>query len=69
MYPNGPYSSIMDDELKRIMRRINNARTQTVVHHETCPCCGKKLVNLYRKSLEDKEWKCKACWDKEGRHE
>lgn len=74
----GPYSSIMDDELRRIYRRIHNARTKTVVHHETCPCCGKKLVNLYRRDVEKfensgtdvirkmvREWKCKACWDKE----
>lgn len=65
MFPEEPYSSIMDDELQRIYRRIQKARTKTVVHHETCPCCGKKLVNLYRKSVESKEWKCKACWDKE----
>lgn len=60
MLPNGPYSSIMDDELRRLMRRINNARNATVVHHETCPCCGRKLVNLYRR---EKEWKCRQCWE------
>lgn len=56
-----PYSSIMDDELRRITRRINNARNATVVHHETCPICGAKLVNLYRR---EKEWKCRRCWEK-----
>lgn len=33
-----------------------------VRHQETCPVCGRSLVNLYRR---DKEWKCKKCWDKE----
>lgn len=65
MWPNESYNVLADDELRRICRRIHNARTKTVVHCETCPCCGRKLVNLYRKSVEDKEWKCKACWDKE----
>ena len=60
MLPNGPYSSVMDDEIRRLMRRINNARNATVVHHETCPCCGRKLVNLYRR---EKEWKCRLCWE------
>lgn len=67
MLPIGPYSTEMlyhDPEIRRIARRWHNARTKTVVHHETCPCCGAKLVNLYRKSTEDREWKCKKCWDK-----
>lgn len=53
-----------DPEFQRIMRRLHNARTKTVVHHETCPCCGAKLVNLYRKNTESKEWRCKKCWEK-----
>ena len=31
-----------------------------VQHHETCPVCGRLLVNLY---LRNGEWKCKQCWD------
>lgn len=29
-----------------------------VVHRETCPVCGKRLVNLYR---YNKEWLCRTC--------
>lgn len=66
MLPTGPYTAIanQDPEFRRIMRRLHNARTKTVVHHETCPCCGAKLVNLYRKDIDSGEWKCKKCWDK-----
>lgn len=66
MLPIGPYTSMLydDPEYRRIMRRLHNARTKTVVHHETCPCCGAKLVNLYRQSVDDKMWKCRKCWEK-----
>ena len=53
-----------DEEFQRIMRRLRNARTKTKIHHETCPVCGAKLVNLYRKSIESGEWKCRKCWEK-----
>lgn len=60
-----PYFRLdQDPEYRRILRRIHNARTKTVVHHETCPCCGAKLVNLYRQSVDDKMWKCRKCWEK-----
>lgn len=61
-----PYNLGSDPELDRLVRQFRNAQTKTVVHHQTCPCCGAKLVNLYRESTETKEWKCKKCWDKEG---
>lgn len=64
MLPTGPYSADRDPEFQRIMRRLRNARTKTKIHHETCPCCGAKLVNLYRKSAEDSMWKCRKCWEK-----
>lgn len=53
-----------DEEFQRLMRRLRNARTKTKVHHETCPVCGAKLVNLYRKSPESGEWRCRKCWEK-----
>lgn len=53
-----------DVEFQRLMRRLRNARTKTKVHHETCPVCGAKLVNLYRKSPESGEWRCRQCWEK-----
>ena len=65
MLPTGPYSVDKDPEFQRIMRRLRNARTKTVVHQETCPCCGAKLVNLYRKSIDDGKWQCRKCWEKE----
>lgn len=34
-----------------------------VRHQQTCPECGRKLVNTYRR---DGIWKCKKCWEKEG---
>ena len=49
----GPYSFIND--------RFFKEQTKSAVRHrETCPECGRKLVNLYwRKS----GWKCRACWE------
>lgn len=62
MLPTGYYDN--DPELQRLMRRLRNARTKTKIHHETCPRCGAKLVNLYRQSTKDSVWMCKKCWDK-----
>ena len=33
-----------------------------VRHQQTCPVCGRTLVNTY---LRGGEWKCKKCWDGE----
>ena len=32
-----------------------------VMHRETCPCCGKTLVNLY---WRNSSWRCLECWEK-----
>ena len=64
MLPTGPYSVDNDPEFQRIMRRLRNARTKTILHRETCPRCGAKLVNLYRQSKDDSVWMCKKCWSK-----
>lgn len=61
MWFDGPYNEMPEDEYRRMVRRIQKRRSATVVHQETCPCCGAKLVNLYRR---DKEWKCRRCWEK-----
>ena len=63
------YSRFGDEEMRRILRRIHKNSSATVVHHETCPCCGAKLVNLYARDKKDgyrlvKEWKCRRCWEK-----
>lgn len=55
------YSRFGEEEMRRILRRIHKNSQATVVHQETCPCCGSKLVNLYRR---DNEWKCRRCWEK-----
>ena len=60
MWYDGPYTKMLDDEIARLMRRLRMNR-KTVVHQETCPCCGAKLVNLY---LRENEWKCRRCWEK-----
>lgn len=31
-----------------------------VRHQQTCPVCGRKLVNTY---LRDGVWKCRRCWE------
>ena len=31
-----------------------------VLHQQTCPVCGRKLVNTYRRG---NEWKCRVCWE------
>ena len=55
------YSRLGEEEMRRILRRIHKNSQATVVHQETCPCCGAKLVNLYRRETE---WKCRRCWEK-----
>lgn len=37
-------------------------KAKSVRHRQTCPVCGRTLVNLYWK---DGKWKCKKCWDAE----
>ena len=61
MFLDGPYSEMYDDEMRRLARRINKIRNATVAHHETCPICGAKLVNLYRR---ENDWRCRMCWEK-----
>ena len=31
-----------------------------VIHRQTCPECGRKLVNPYKC---DNAWKCRHCWE------
>ena len=32
-------------------------------HQQTCPVCGRKLVNTY---LKDGKWKCRRCWEEDN---
>ena len=34
-----------------------------VRYQQTCPVCGRTLVNTY---FRNGEWKCKKCWDTKG---
>lgn len=34
--------------------------SKAVAHQQTCPTCGRKLVNIYRHS---NGWMCKRCFD------
>lgn len=61
MFVEGPYTEMYEDDMRRLARRINKNRKATVVHHETCPYCGAKLVNLYRR---ENVWMCRRCWEK-----
>lgn len=63
MWNGRVYNAPPDEEFQRLMRQLRNARTKTVLHRETCPCCGAKLVNLYRKDINDSAWKCRKCWE------
>ena len=35
----------------------------TVIHRQTCPDCGRTLVNIYY-SAELEQYKCKKCMDR-----
>lgn len=50
--------------LAHVIRRQSKPGSRSNVrHHETCPKCGRTLVNLY---YLDGEWKCRRCWNGEG---
>lgn len=63
MNPLDFMSSVFTDECMPYRLRKHFGPSKPVVHRETCPVCGRQLVNLYRK---DKEWKCRRCWEKEA---
>ena len=66
MFIDGPYTNILEEDYKRILQRIQKNGRAMVVHHETCPVCGKKLVNLYarKNAISGKnDWKCRTCWE------
>lgn len=48
----------MIDFIAPTVRRMLRSKKVDVVHRETCPVCGKQLVNLYRYG---KEWLCRTC--------
>lgn len=56
-----PREHVMSDAEVRKLNTMRRREENPVRRQETCPCCGKKMINIYRR--ED-EWKCKVCWDK-----
>ena len=48
---------------REVMRQIKHCSGKPVRHQQTCPVCGKKMVNTYCRSGT---WKCKKCWDEDG---
>ena len=48
---------------REVMRQIKRSNGKPVRHQQTCPVCGKRMVNTY---LKNGIWKCKKCWDEEG---
>ena len=48
------------------LRRIMGRSRRQIEHQATCPTCGRTMVNVYKR---EGAWKCKACWDAEGKEE
>lgn len=48
-----------DSVISAILRsELHRARPASVIHRATCPKCGRKLVNLYRRGAV---WRCNRC--------
>lgn len=58
----GIIAAIAPDSIRYFNDTFFKEQTKSAVRHrETCPECGRKLVNLYwRKS----GYKCRACWER-----
>ena len=46
------------DYIRRMFKPAKPVR-----HQQTCPVCGRKLVNTY---LKDGAWKCRRCWEEDA---
>lgn len=55
------YFSFFLNDLKKQL--LKNSKKPTVLHRQTCPCCNRKLVNLYPLN-NSKKYLCKICIDK-----
>lgn len=56
-----PYTDMFVADIKRELSKLKSK--PIILHRQTCPCCGKKLVNLYYSATQDKYF-CKDCLDK-----
>ena len=59
--PYKPYLDIWPHRV-RAQRRLGKP---PVRHQQTCPVCGRGLVNIYK---QDGTWKCRRCWEEEENH-
>lgn len=50
----------MLDPYYDFMRRYRYRNRKPVSHQQTCPVCGRRLVNTY---LRDGVWECRRCWE------
>ena len=57
------YKRMFREDVKRILKSCKPSKP-TVLHRMTCPCCDKKLVNLYFSASQDR-YICKECLDKD----
>ena len=55
--PKYTQTEMLDFIAPTVMRMLRCKKVD-VAHRETCPVCGKQLVNLYRYR---KEWLCRTC--------
>lgn len=53
-----PRDNVMTEAEARKVNTMRRREEKPVRRQETCPCCGKKMINIYRR---EEEWKCKAC--------
>lgn len=61
-YFSTPYTDMFVAEMKRMLKAKSRPRP-TVLHRQTCPYCGRKLVNVYFSDSQN-EYMCKECLDK-----
>lgn len=61
-YFSTPYTDMFVAEMKRMLKAQSKSKP-TVLHRMTCPCCGRKLVNVYFSNSQN-EYMCKECLDK-----
>lgn len=55
-------SRYIDPELARLVKKIFGPPPEKLCR-QTCPQCGRHLVNIYRKG---NDWKCRQCWEVTG---
>lgn len=51
-----PYTYYDESLRRRIFKPGKSIR-----HQQTCPVCGRELVNTYE---HNGTWKCRRCWEK-----